>query len=58
MSKITKQPTPLTKFTIYNLVRNNTFSSEKAVTELGYKFRPFSETIRDEVLWLREEGRI
>ncbi|MHB1314132.1 MAG: NAD-dependent epimerase/dehydratase family protein [Christensenellales bacterium] len=57
-SRITKKPTLLTKFTIYNLVRNNNFSSEKAAEELGYHFRPFSETIRDEVLWLRGEGKI
>ncbi|MHC1770161.1 MAG: NAD-dependent epimerase/dehydratase family protein [Flexilinea sp.] len=58
VSKITGKPTILTRFTIYNLVRNNNFSSEKAVKELGYSFRPFSETIRDEVKWLRDEGRI
>jgi dihydroflavonol-4-reductase len=58
VSKITGKPTPLTKFTIYNLVRNNNFSSERATGELGYHFRPFSETIRDEILWLRDEGRI
>lgn len=58
VSKITKKATPLTRFTIYNLSRNNNFSSQKAVRELDYHFRPFSETIRDEILWLREEGRI
>lgn len=58
VSKLTRKPTILTRFTIYNLVRNNNFSSQKAVTELNYHFRPFSETIRDEVLWLREEGLI
>ena len=58
ISKITKKQTILTKFTIYNLVRNNNFSSEKAAKELGYQFRPFSETIRDEVMWLRDEGKI
>ncbi len=56
--KLTRKPTVLTRFTIYNLVRNNNFSSEKAIRELGYHCRPFSETIRDEVLWLRDEGRI
>jgi dihydroflavonol-4-reductase len=56
--KVTKKSTILTRFTIYNLLRNNNYSSEKAVRELGYRFRPFSETIRDEVQWLREEGRI
>ena len=58
VAKITHKRTILTKFTIYNLVRNNNFSSEKAAKELGYHFRPFAETIRDEVRWLREEGRI
>jgi dihydroflavonol-4-reductase len=58
VAKVTKRPTILTRFTIYNLVRNNNFSSEKAARELGYRIRPFADTIRDEVLWLREEGRI
>ena len=29
---------------------------EKARQELGYTSRPFRETIRDEVQWLREGG--
>jgi dihydroflavonol-4-reductase len=58
VSKLTGKSSILTRFTIYNLVRNNNFSSEKAVKELNYQFRPFSETIRDEVLWLHEEGLI
>jgi len=39
-------------------VRNNDFSSEKATLELGYRSRPFPETIRDEVAWLREIGML
>ncbi len=58
VSKLTRKPTILTRFTIYNLTRNNNFNSEKAVKELNYHFRPFTETIRDEVLWLYEEGMI
>lgn len=58
VGKVTKRPTILTRFTIYNLVRNNNFSSDKASRELGYRIRPFADTIRDEVLWLRQEGRI
>lgn len=58
VSKLTGKPTILTRFAIYNLVRNNNFSSDKAAKELDYHYRPFSETIRDEVLWLREEGMI
>lgn len=58
LSKVTRKSTPLTRFTIYNLIRNNNFSSEKAIRELNYYSRPFTETIRDEILWLRSEGKI
>ena len=47
-----------TRFTIYNLIRNNNFSSGKATRELGYRTRPFEETIRDELIWLHEEGKV
>ncbi|MBP1919626.1 dihydroflavonol-4-reductase [Youngiibacter multivorans] len=58
IGNIIGKKTILTRFTIYNLLRNNNFSSEKAVRELGYSIRPFRDTIRDEVEWLRSEGRI
>lgn len=58
IGRITGKPTILTRFTIYNLLRNNNFSSEKAIMELGYSIRPFEDTIRDEIEWLRMEGRI
>lgn len=54
--KVTKRQMRLTTFTLYNLKRNNHFSSQKAKTELGFKCRPFEESIRDEVLWLKSEG--
>lgn len=57
-SKITGKPALLTSFNIYNLARNNNFCSEKAKKELGYKARPFEETIGDEVKWLKAEGKI
>lgn len=44
------------KFEIYNLTRNNQFSSEKAENELGFRTRPFEDTIADTVAWLRSEG--
>jgi len=47
-----------TKFGMYNMVRNNNFSSEKAKRELGYTTRPFEETITDEVNWLISIGKI
>lgn len=48
----------MTTFSVYNLARNNSFDSTKAEKELGYKTRSYKETIRDEVNWLRKEGKI
>ena len=48
----------MTTFSVYNLARNNDFDSEKARRELGYKTRSYTETIRDEVKWLKETGKI
>jgi len=58
VSKLTGKPALLTDFAIYNLDRNNNFDCTKASTELGFKCRPFEESIADEVQWLKEEGRI
>lgn len=48
----------LTSFSIYNLARNNSFDSSKAKRELGYRTRPYQETIADEIAWLRSAGMI
>lgn len=48
----------MTTFSIYNLARNNTFDSTKAHQELGYTTRSYQETIRDEIAWLKKEGKI
>lgn len=48
----------MTTFAVYNLARNNTFDYSKAKQELGYQTRPYAETLRDEVAWLRAEGKI
>ncbi len=55
--KTGKEPL-MTTFSVYNLARNNDFDSSKAKTELGYTARPYTETIRDEVEWLKREGKI
>lgn len=36
--------------------RNNEFDCSKAERELGFHCRPFSESIKDTVIWLRKEG--
>jgi dihydroflavonol-4-reductase len=48
----------MTTFSVYNLARNNDFSSEKAKRELGYETRSYELTIKDEVKWLKERGLI
>jgi dihydroflavonol-4-reductase len=58
IGKITKKPVKLTTFSIYNLARNNNFDCSRAARELGFKCRPFEETIQDTVEWLLEEGKI
>ena len=58
ISLFTKKPPMLTTFAIYNMTRNNAFSCEKAKRELGFRTRPFEETIRDMVIWLHNDGRI
>lgn len=56
-AKTGKKPM-MTKFSVYNLDRNNTFDYSKAERELGYHTRPYEETLRDEALWLAAEGMI
>ena len=48
----------MTTFSVYNLARNNAFDSSKARKELGYTTRSYEETIRDEVAWLKKEGKL
>ena len=48
----------MTTFSVYNLARNNTFDSTKAKKELGYKTRSYEETVRDQVVWLKREGKL
>lgn len=57
-NKITGKQAMLTDFAIYNLSRNNNFSYDKAVKELGYKVRSFEETILDEIKWLKSEALV
>ena len=54
--RITGKDPLLSEFNIYMLNRNNEFDCSKAQRELGFHCRPFSESVRDTVAWLREEG--
>lgn len=48
----------MTTFSVYNLARNNNFNSTKAYRELGYKTRSYTETMSDEINWLKKSGKI
>ncbi len=56
--KLTRRPPWFSAFTIYNLERNNNFSSEKAIRELGFTCRPLQETVADTIDWLKREGKL
>jgi dihydroflavonol-4-reductase len=53
-----KQPPLFSAYSLYTLTINSNFSHEKAAKELGYSVRPFVDTVRDTVKWLKAEGRI
>lgn len=53
-----KQPPLYTKYSLYTLESNASFSHAKADRELGYSSRPPQTTISDTVKWLEQAGRI
>ena len=57
-AKRTGEKPIMTRFSVYNLARNNDFDSTKAKRELGYTTRSYRETLRDEILWLKASGKI
>ena len=57
-AKKTGKKALMTTFSVYNLERNNTFDYSKAKKELGYHTRSYAETLHDEAVWLRQEGKI
>ena len=52
------KPPMMTTFSVYNLERNNSFDYSKAQRELGYHTRPYAETLHDEAVWLKAEGKL
>lgn len=47
-----------TAYSVYTLRTNCHFSCSKAVSELGYKFRPAADSLRDAVGWLIQSGKV
>lgn len=56
--KIKKQPAVFSAYALYTLSSNGAFTHEKAAAELGFAPRPFEETVRDTIAWLRQQGKI
>ena len=56
--RVSKKPAWFSRFTVYNLERNNNYSSEKAKRELGFQCRSLNETTADTIKWLRQEKMI
>ena len=57
-AKRTGKAPVMTTFSVYNLERNNQFDYSKARRELGYRTRPYAETLRDEAKWLKAAGMV
>jgi dihydroflavonol-4-reductase len=55
-SRLTGKPAMISKTGVKTLQAKLTVDSSKAKRELGAKFRPISETLRDEVNWYRQNG--
>jgi dihydroflavonol-4-reductase len=55
-SRLTGRRSPMPLEGIRTMAARKYVSSEKAVRELGATFRPFEETLRDEVAWFRATG--
>lgn len=56
---IGRRKTPLfTRYSIYTLQSNASFSHEKATRELGYQPRPLQETLRDTLAYLVKQKRL
>ena len=58
MGRITGKPPQFTREGIRTLVETGGVSSQKAIRELGVKFRPLEDTLGDQVNWYREHGYV
>lgn len=56
--KLLKQTPLYTKYSLYTLQSNSNFSHKKATKELNYNPRPFEETIKDTITFLKDINRI
>jgi dihydroflavonol-4-reductase len=56
IGRLTGAPVLVTPEAIRTLQERYEMSSDKAIRELGVSFRPFEETLRDEIAWFRKRS--
>jgi dihydroflavonol-4-reductase len=56
--RLTRSKPVLTGYSLRVLGSNCRMDRTRAETELGYRARPFAETVKDFAAWLRETGRL
>jgi dihydroflavonol-4-reductase len=55
-ARLWKTQVRFTPYALETMVSNSAISGEKAARELGYRPRPMRDTMRDTVLWLRDNA--
>ncbi|TFG64791.1 MAG: NAD-dependent epimerase/dehydratase family protein, partial [Spirochaetales bacterium] len=56
--RLTGTPTKFTPFSIETIQMHRYVSHRKAAEELGYKPRPFAQTVKDTIAWFEQAGRL
>lgn len=56
--RLSGQRQVLSRYALHTLGANGDFDNGKARRVLGFSPRPFADSVRDTVLWLREQGKI
>ena len=56
--KITKRKAVFSRYSLFTINTNSHFSSAKARKDLGFTPRPFRQTMKDTMEWLKAEGMI
>ncbi len=55
---ITKATPYFTTYALLTLMRNSSFSHQKATSELGYRPRPITHSLRDTFRWFKKTGMV
>lgn len=56
--KLRKQPPLFTRYSMFTLAGNSSFSNDKAAAQLGFQPRAMRETLSDTVAWMRKTGKL